>query len=136
MLKYMDINTFKDYLLKTLNELSTYHNVALDDQSKFIVTPVEERGKALNSTDEYIQRGMLNSDNLKGRFFDIDSVIKMLGCRIPLCPIWIKVALVNHGDKELIVELQTSLRFRKPSLLQNQETGHPPFIAVLPSQNE
>nr|WP_261771734.1 hypothetical protein [Paenibacillus xylanexedens] len=90
----------------------------------------------MNSADEYIQRGMLNPDNLEGRFFDLDSVIKMLGCRLPLCPIWVKVLLQNPEDEALIVELQTSLRFRKPSLLQNQETGNPPFIAVLPSQNE
>lgn len=136
MIKYINLDSFRGYLLKTLDELSTYHKVELGNHSTFIVTPVEERGKTLNSTDEYIQRGMLNYDNLKGRFFDLESVIKLLGCRVPLCPIWVKVSLQNPGDEALIIELQTSLRFRKPSLLQNQETGHPPFIAVLPSQNE
>lgn len=136
MIKYMNLNSFRGYLVKTLGELSTYHKVELGDQSTFILTPVEERGKTLNSADEYIQRGMLNPDNLEGRFFDLDLVIKILGCRLPLCPIWVKVSLQNPEDEALIIELQTSLRFRKPRLLQNQETGHPPFIAVFPSQNE
>lgn len=34
-----------------------------------------------------------------------------------------------------IIDLQVSLRFRKPSLLHNQDTGHPPFKAAIPSSN-
>jgi len=135
LIKYMDLDSFKEYLLKTVDELSTYHNEVLGENSKFIITTIEERGKSLNSTDEYLYRGMLNSNNLDGREFDIDSVIKILGCRVPLCPLWIKVLLKEVRAEAPVIELQTSLRFRKPSLLQNQETGHPPFIAVLQSLN-
>lgn len=78
---------------------------------------------------------MLNPNNLDGREFDIDSVIKILGCRVPFCPLWIKVLLKEVRTEAPVIELQTSLRFRKPSLLQNQETGHAPFIAVLQSLN-
>ncbi|MDQ0172708.1 MULTISPECIES: hypothetical protein [Paenibacillus] len=135
MIKYMNLQSFKEYLLTTLDELSSYHNKVIGENSKFIITPVEERGKSLNSTDEYLFRGMLNSKNLDGREFDIDSVVKMLGCRVPLCPLWIKVSLKEIRTEEPVIELETSLRFRKPSLLQNQETGHPPFMAVLKSLN-
>ncbi|MEY8739186.1 hypothetical protein [Paenibacillus tundrae] len=131
----MNLQSFKEYLLTTLDELSSYHNKVIGENSKFIITPVEERGKSLNSTDEYLFRGMLNSKNLDGREFDIDSVVKMLGCRVPLCPLWIKVSLKEIRTEEPVIELETSLRFRKPSLLQNQETGHPPFMAVLKSLN-
>lgn len=133
--KYMDLDSFKEYLLKTVDELSFYHNEVLGENSKFIITPIEELGKSLNSTDEYLYRGMLNSNNLDGREFDIDSVTKILGCRVPLCPLWIKVSLKGIWADAPVIELQTSLRFRKPSLLQHQETGHPPFIAVLQSLN-
>ncbi len=135
LIKYMNLQSFKEYLLTTLDELSSYHNKVIGENSKFIITPVEERGKSLNSTDEYLFRGMLNSKNLDGREFDIDSVVKMLGCRVPLCPLWIKVSLKEIRTEEPVIELETSLRFRKPSLLQNQETGHPPFMAVLKSLN-
>ena len=135
LIKYMDLDSFKEYLLKTVDELSTYHNEVLGENSKFIITTIEERGKSLNSTDEYLYRGMLNSNNLDGREFDIDSVIKILGCRVPFCPLWIKVLLKEVRTEAPVIELQTSLRFRKPSLLQNQETGHAPFIAVLQSLN-
>lgn len=126
----MDKPTFKEHLLKTLNELSVRQNVKLDENCKFTVIPVTESGKSLNSTDEYLHRGMLNDKNLKGREFDFDTVVNMLSCRIPQCPIWINVLLKEIRRDELIIELQTSLRFRNPSLLQNQETGHPPFKAI------
>ncbi len=131
----MDKATFKEYLLKTLDELSTYHGKVLDETCKFIVVPVEEKGKSLNSTDEYLQRGMLNAKNLNEREFDINTATNMLACRVPLCPIWINVLLKETKDDESIIELQTSLRFRKPSILQNQETGHPPFKAVYQTLN-
>ena len=49
----------------------------------------------------------------------------------PLFPIWINVSICNINEEELVILLETSLRFRKPSLLRNQETGHPPFKAVI-----
>ncbi|MFF2484352.1 hypothetical protein [Paenibacillus sp. NPDC058071] len=130
MIKYMDKPTFKEYLLLTLNEISVSQNVKLDGNLKFTVVPVIEDGKSLNSTDEYLQRGMLNEDNLKGREFDFETVTNMLSCRVPLCPIWINVLFKEQREGEKLIELQTSLRFRNPSILQNQDTNHPPFKAI------
>ena len=135
LIKYMDKGTFKDYLLQTLSEISIFQNVKLNEKSKFIIVPVPESGKSLNSTDEYLHRGMLNEENLNGREFDFDTAVNMLSCMIPLCPIWITVMLKEIRGNEPIVELQTSLRFRKPSILHNQETNHPPFKAIYQHSN-
>lgn len=87
MIKYMDKHIFKEFFLKTLNEISISQNVNLDGNLKFTVVPVIKNGRSLNSTDEYLQRTILNEDNLKGREFDFDTVTNMLSCRVPLCPI-------------------------------------------------
>lgn len=121
----MDNATFKEHLLQALNKLSNFQNVRLGENCKFTVVPIIEHGKFLNSTDEYLQRGMLNEKNLNGRELDFETVVNMLACRIPLCPIWINVSLKEIKGEVAVIELQTSLRFRKPSLLQNQDTGHP-----------
>lgn len=126
----MDKRIFKDHLLQALKEISISRNVNLEDNCKFTVVPVIEHGKSLNSTDEYLHRGMLNEKNLSGREFDLEAVVNMLACRIPLCPLWINVALKEIREDVPIFELQTSLRFRNPSLLQNQDTGHPPFKSI------
>ncbi|WP_052723933.1 hypothetical protein [Paenibacillus wulumuqiensis] len=130
MIKYMDKRTFKDHLLQALKEISISRNVNLEDNCKFTVVPVIEHGKSLNSTDEYLHRGMLNEKNLSGRELDLEAVVNMLACRIPLCPLWINVVLKEIREDVPIIELQTSLRFRNPSLLQNQDTGHPPFKSI------
>ncbi len=126
----MDKRTFKDHLLQALKEISISRNVNLEDNCKFTVVPVIEHGKSLNSTDEYLHRGMLNEKNLSGRELDLEAVVNMLACRIPLCPLWINVVLKEIREDVPIIELQTSLRFRNPSLLQNQDTGHPPFKSI------
>ena len=126
-------NLFKKHLLQTLNETSICQNITIDETCKFIVVPKIEQGKRLNSTDDTLHRWMLNDENLSGREFDLETVINMLGCKIPFCPVWINVVLREVRDKVPIIELQTSLRFRKPSLLHNQDTGHPPFKAIVPT---
>ncbi|MEG0258736.1 MAG: hypothetical protein RR595_07880 [Lysinibacillus sp.] len=133
MIKYMDKDTFKEHLLQALSKLSNFQNIRLGENCKFTVVPIIEHGKSLNSTDEYLQRGMLNEKNLNGRELDFETVVNMLTCRIPLCPIWINVSLKEIKEEVPVIELQTSLRFRKPSLLQNQDTGHPPFKVIFPT---
>lgn len=127
----MDKTTFKEHLLLALKEISVSQSVILDENCKFIVVPIIEQGKTLNSTDEYLYRWMLNEENLSGRELNFETVVNMLSCRSPLCPIWINVSLNEIGEENPVIELQTSLRFRKPSLLQNQNTGHPAFKSII-----
>ncbi len=122
MIKYLDKKTLKVYLLKALSK----SNVT-DENQKFLISPIIERGKSLNSTDDYIHRTILNNANLKERVLDIDSVVEVLGCMLPLAPLWVNIHIQNSHSGETMIELQCSLRFRLPSILQNQDTGHPPF---------
>ncbi len=50
---------------------------------------------------------------------------------MPVVPIWINVEYLYNRDHFSIYKLICSRRYRKPSLLRNQETGHPPFKAVI-----
>lgn len=59
----------------------------------------------------------------------IDEIVSMLTFYSPLVPIWINIKLIENNNKYMF-ELDVSLRFRKPSLLRNQETGHAPFRAI------
>lgn len=47
-----------------------------------------------------------------------------------MVPIWINVSFVEMEGEIGIFRLETSLRFRKPTLLRNADTGHPPFKAL------
>lgn len=49
---------------------------------------------------------------------------------IQFVPIWINISLNEIKGEKLVFNFKTSLRFRKPSLLRNAETGHPPFKAI------
>lgn len=62
--------------------------------------------------------------SIQGRLFDLEKTVILFSGLAPLFPLWIEVYFREKG----IVELRTSLRFRKPSELKHKETGHPPFI--------
>lgn len=122
----MDKEILKSNLLICISELE----VKEDAKIKFRVIPIIESGKNLNSTDDYMRLTVLNHKNLDNRLLDLDKVINILSGPNSTFPIWINVEVISNEDEEYIIELQTSQRFRKPSLLRNQETGHPPFKAI------
>ena len=110
---------FKSNLLQVLNEeYETPENV------RFMITTDQETDKKHNSKDDFMRLTIFNDDNLRERLFDIEKVVKLFSGLAPLFPIWIEVRFREKG----IVELKTSLRFRKPSELKYKETGHPPFV--------
>lgn len=123
---------FRYNLIKAIAELDIdyYNNV------KFIVIPVLEEGKKLNSTDDWMRLGILNRENLRNSYFDLDVVVSMLSGPCLRFPLWVTLELVETCGDEYIVELRTSLRFRTPSVLQNQETGHPPFKVIKNEQHK
>jgi hypothetical protein len=122
----LDKKVLKSNLLICLGELEVKEEAKI----KFRVVPVIESGKNLNSTDDYMRLTVLNHKNLNNRLLDLDKVINILSGPSSTFPIWINVEVINNEDEEYIIELQISQRFRKPSLLRNQETGHPPFKAI------
>lgn len=112
---------FRNNLIQVLHE--RYENL---HDVRFVITMDMEEGKRHNSTDDYLRLTIFNEGNLGGRLLDMEQVVNMFSSLAPLYPLWIKVYFKEKG----IVELNTSLRFRKPSVIKYKETGHPPFTVV------
>lgn len=122
----MDRDSLKVNLIKCVKELGVS---ALED-IRFKVTPIVEEGKKLSSTDDFMRLNILSQKNLNDRLFEINKVVKLISGPQSTFPIWIDVELLESEDTHILIELRTSMRFRKPSLLQNQDTEHPPFRAI------
>lgn len=85
-----------------------------------------------DTVDEIILQKNINPSRCR---FKINPIIEqgkpVLAVFHPFVPIWIDVKLDRYTDGEAEFQLDCSLRLRKPSLLRNQESGHPPFRAVV-----
>lgn len=126
----MDKQIFKDNLQKTVDEIKITKKLnSLED--KFIIVPMDESGKRLDSTDEMMKRMVLTEENIGGKKLKISDTVDVLGGVFPKAPLWINVSFLEMIDEKAIFKLETSLRFRKPTLLQNIETGHAPFKAII-----
>ena len=73
----------------------------------------------------------MSEKNVGNRLLTLEETVRLVACNSPLVPIWINVSLINTDGDKIIFNFETSLRFRKPSLLRNAETGHPPFKAII-----
>ena len=97
---------------------------------KFTVLPIMEDGKNYSSKDDIMRLWYFTKRNIN-RLFQLDEVVRLFSGLEPLYPLWIEVLLVD--EKNNIIQLKHSLRFRRPSELHNTETGHPPFKVVINS---
>ncbi len=123
----MSKEIFKKNLQMAAIELDVC-NIEEMSKCRFIIVPIIEQNKKYNSKDEVMIRWIFTEENIGGKVLDVDSVVDVFSGLDPLYPIWINV---SSGCKEkLIIQLETSLRFRKPSELKNVETGHPPFKVI------
>lgn len=113
----------------TIYEIIGIGNV---DESKvrFKIFPVYEKGKLFNGTDNVMRLVALSEKNIGNRLLTLEETVKLVACKSPLVPVWINVSLSRIDEEKIIFNFETSLRFRKPSLLRNAETGHPPFKAI------
>lgn len=127
----MDRFVFKENLLKVLEEISNHLNLKLNNNILFTVVPILENGKKYNSTDDYMRLTLFSDKNLKDRYLNISEVVDLFSGLAPIYPTWINVLFKGSDENTLIFELQTSLRFRKPSQIKYRETGHAPFNAIL-----
>lgn len=120
---------FHNNLIMTIYEIMGIGNV---DESKvrFKIFPVYEKGKLLNGTDNAMRLVALSEKNIGNRLLTVEETVKLVACKSPLVPIWINVSFNRVDGEKIIFNFETSLRFRKPSLLRNAETGHPPFKAI------
>jgi len=110
---------FESNLIQVLNE-----GCEIPQNVRFIITTDPEMDKKHNSKDDFMRLNIFSENNINGRLFDIEQIVQIFSGLAPLFPLWIKVYFKKSG----VVELKTSLRFRKPSEIKHKETGHPPFV--------
>lgn len=126
----MNKTIFYENLMMTIHEIMDTKNV---DESKirFKMMPVYEKDKAFNGMDDSMRLVALSEKNVGNRLLTVEETVKLVTCNSPFVPIWINISLNEIKGEKLIFNFETSLRFRKPSLLRNAETGHPPFKAII-----
>lgn len=90
-----------------------------------------KKKKSFNAVDDSMRLIALSEKNVGNRLLTLEETVRLVACNSPLVPIWINVSLINTDGDKIIFNFETSLRFRKPSLLRNAETGHPPFKAII-----
>ncbi len=126
-LRMMNKNIFEKNLVASLIELLKYSDEEVVTY-KFMITPIFEANKNYNSKDDFMRLIYFSEKNIKDRVFNIGDVVNLFSALSPLYPMWIEVSIYDNRSK--VIELRHSLRFRRPSQIQNVETGHPPFIVV------
>lgn len=129
-LREMNRDIFKNNLIKTVEEITNVMNLSINEV-KFKIVAVSEPDKPLNARDDSMRLVALSEKNVGSRLLSLDDATRLLSCKAPFVPIWINVSFLKSTEKETVFKLETSLRFRKPSLLSNVETGHAPFKAII-----
>ncbi|MBC2123071.1 hypothetical protein [Listeria marthii] len=125
----MNREIFQINLEKTLKEIMVAKGLQ-NGEIRFVIVPVEEKGKLLDGSDEMMKRLVLTKENIGNKQLVLNDVVDVLGGLFPKAPIWINVSFLEMNGEKAIFKLETSLRFRKPTLLRNAETGHAPFKAI------
>lgn len=129
-MKQMNEEIFKENLFKTIEEVSKKKGLKFSD-FRFVIEPVKEKDKPLNGADDMMRLNILNEANIGNKQLTLTNTVNILCGLQPLVPIWINVLFVEMDENVAIFKLQCSLRFRKPTLLRNVETGHAPFKAII-----
>ena len=130
-LREMNKSIFHDNLMLTINEI--IDNKKIDEKNiRFKIIPVYEKDKSFNGTDDLMRLVALSEKNVGNRKLTVDETVNLVACKSPpVVPIWINISFNRMEEEKFIFNFETSLRFRKPSLLRNAETGHAPFKAIL-----
>lgn len=125
----MNQEIFICHLRKTIDEIKKEKCLS-QEEYVFMINPIAEPGKPLLAKDEVMRLVLLSEKNIGGRVLKEEKAAALLTSFCPFVPIWIHVSLVKCTETEIMFRLDCSLRLRKPSLLRNQELGHPPFKAI------
>lgn len=129
-IKEMSKSIFQENLLATIKEIMSDEDFE-EKKLRFKIVPVYEEKKSFNAVDDSMRLIALSEKNVGNRLLTLEETVRLVACNSPLVPIWINVSLINTDGDKIIFNFETSLRFRKPSLLRNAETGHPPFKAII-----
>lgn len=130
MIKEMSKGIFLRHLDMTIDEIKQFKG-GIDIEDAFTIKAVEEKNKVLSGKDEVMRLNILNKDRIDKGIFSKEEVVSMLTFFNPLVPCWIDVEYILNYENKPVIQLRCSLRLRKPSLLRNQDLGHPPFRAIL-----
>lgn len=130
MIKEMSKGIFLRHLDMTIDEIKQFKG-GIDIEDAFTIKAVEEKNKVLSGKDEVMRLNILNKDRIDKGIFSKEEVVSMLTFFNPLVPCWIDVEYIPNYENKPVIQLRCSLRLRKPSLLRNQDLGHPPFRAIL-----
>lgn len=126
----MNKTIFYDNLIMTIHEIVENKKIVVENL-RFKIIPIYENGKSFNGLDNQMRLIALSEKNVGNRLLTIEETVNLVACQSPFVPIWINISMNEIREDRMIFDFETSLRFRKPSLLRNQETGHPPFKAIL-----
>ncbi len=129
-LKDMNKTIFYDNLIMTIHDIVENKKIVVENL-RFKIIPIYENGKSFNGLDNQMRLIALSEKNVGNRLLTIEETVNLVACQSPFVPIWINISMNEIREDRMIFDFETSLRFRKPSLLRNQETGHPPFKAIL-----
>ena len=129
-MREMNKSIFYNNLMTTIYEIVDAKNT--DEKSiRIKIIPVYERDKSFTGTDDLMRLVFLSEENIENRLLTVEETVNLVACKSPFVPIWINISLNRVEDNNVIFNFETSLRFRKPSLLRNVETGHAPFKAII-----
>ena len=121
---------FYDNLMTTIYEIVDAKNV--DEKSiRIKIIPIYERDKSFTGMDDLMRLVFLSEENIGNRLLTVEETVNLVACKSPFVPIWINISLNGIKGNNIIFNFETSLRFRKPSVLRNIETGHAPFKAII-----
>lgn len=128
--KEMNKDIFRDNLMMTIKEIMLDKDIE-EEKLRFKIIPVYEEKKPFNAVDDSMRLIALSEKNVGNRLLTLEETVRLVACNSPLVPIWINISFNKIDCNKIIFNFETSLRFRKPSLLRNSETGHPPFKAII-----
>lgn len=123
---------FQNHLQIVSRKILSEYKLPLNKSVVYKIEMDFEKDKKHNSRDELICRSELFDFTSKQKFFN-DSEVTTLFCgpskiKYPeLFPLWIKISFLIETETSIILKLLSSTRFRKHSVLKNQELGYPPF---------
>ena len=129
-IKEMNKQIFHRNMLMAIGEVIN-SNIIDESKIQVIIKPILEEGKPLNSKDDIMRSILLSDKNIKDRRFNVQQAVELLASLEPFVPIWIDVSLYQIEANMAVILLETSLRCRKPSILRNVESGHPPFRSII-----
>lgn len=130
IVREMNKDIFRNHLQKAVEELKTYKGLE-GEIYRFQITPVVEKGKPMMAMDEFLRLNVLNPKRIHNKIYTEDEIVTKLSFYSPFVPIWINISYIKSEKEYILMNLECSLRLRKPSLLRNQESGHAPFKVIV-----